>query len=206
MMCCMRSRTYDTIRYDTAHVTAHDNGVALFLLIIIIVLKITCNRMSFYIWNCGACLYIAVTTKTTAIVAPPNCVKEKTNGKKSTNYSIYFSGGGGDGGNLLLSKLNVLGTTVFLGVTNGGFASGVSSLDLDPNSEIGRENMGLLVVMLWWSLLTIFHPPPVLRQLWRALPVFAFATVMCLATGLVSLLLVNKEELVEHCSGMGPLQ
>jgi hypothetical protein len=146
--------------------------------------------MSFYIWNCGACLYTAVTTTTTTTTTITS-VDQKTSESIANNNSSSN----------LLSKSNVLGAAVFLGATNG-FT--ISNLEFDPNSEVGRENMGLLVVVLWWSLLTFL--PPTAGRFWYTLLCFFFATGMCLATGLVPLMLVNKEALVEYCSGLGPFQ
>jgi hypothetical protein len=101
----------------------------------------------------------------------------------------------------------VLGTALALFANNSnnnnnGFS--MTHVELSPNSEVGRENMGLLVVAFWFSLLRADDHAS--AHLWYGWVVFLTATGLCGATVLVPMLLVNKDELVEHCSGMGPFQ
>jgi hypothetical protein len=98
-------------------------------------------------------------------------------------------------------------TAVALGVNNNiNNQSGRFSLDLDPNSEVGRENAGLLLVVLWLALVAVsFGLGPGLQVSYSWL-LLAVATTLCLAPILVPMFLVNKDELIEHCTGMGPLQ
>lgn len=115
-------------------------------------------------------------------------------------YAAQSSGSDKHGPSSFLLGANVLGTAIALSANIG--LSSSSNLDLDPDSEVGRENMGLLVVALWFLLLTINAR----MQFWYSLILFIVATSVCMAAGLVPMLLVDKEKLVEHCSGMGPFQ
>ena len=103
----------------------------------------------------------------------------------------------------LLFGVTVVGTAIALSINNKTSSAESGQLDLDPNSEVGRENTGLLVVALWFSLLTIHQR---FQPAWFSLMICLVATSLCLATAVVPMLLVNKAELVEHCTGMGPWQ
>ena len=75
-------------------------------------------------------------------------------------------------------------------------------MELDFDSEVGRENMGLIIVLLWFSLLMIngrFYS-------WCDLVLLIVATCVCAATFIVPFYVLQKEKLVEHCQGMGPFQ